>query len=65
MTIPGEQMFASDQLQVGSGQDALQNVLYEALNGVELNPESLYEAQLFNRIGTSPPAFRQSDVSGK
>lgn len=59
---PGDQLLASDKLQVGPDPNALQNVLYENLYGAELEPASLYEAQLANRIGPAPAVFRDSCV---
>ena len=52
--VPGQQMQASAGLQVGSSPGALQNVLYEGLYQTGLQPASLYEAQLANRIGVPP-----------
>ncbi|HEV2687006.1 MAG TPA: hypothetical protein VGV35_00590, partial [Bryobacteraceae bacterium] len=51
---PGQQMQANAGLQVGSDPGALQNVLYEGLYQTGLQPASLFETQLLNRIGTPP-----------
>ena len=56
--VPGELMAAHAGLQVGKVGDALGNVLYEGLYEPGLDPESLYEAQLENRIGHAPLDFR-------
>ncbi len=53
--VPGQLMQASAGLQVGTSAGALQNVLYEGLYQPGLQPASLYETQLANRIG-NPPA---------
>lgn len=47
-------MQANAGLQVGNSPGALQNVLYEGLYQTGLQPASLYEAQLANRIGVPP-----------
>jgi len=52
--VPGQRMQASAGLQVGSSPGALQNVLYEGLYQTGLQPASLYETQLANRIGVPP-----------
>lgn len=52
--VKGQKMAANPGLQVGSSAGALQNVLYEGLYQQGLQPASLYEAQLANRIGTPP-----------
>ena len=52
--VEGQLMPASAGLQVGTSAGALQNVLYEGLYQTGLQPASLYEAQLSNRIGTPP-----------
>jgi uncharacterized protein (TIGR03437 family) len=52
--VKGQRMPASPALQVGTSAGALQNVLYEGLYQTGLQPASLYEAQLANRIGTPP-----------
>ncbi len=49
--VRGDAMPASAGLQVGTGAGALGNVLYEGLYQAGLDPESLYEAQLDNRLG--------------
>jgi hypothetical protein len=56
--VPGDLMPASPGLQVGGGVGALGNVLYEGLYQAGLDPVSLYEAQLENRIGKLPVGFR-------
>jgi signal peptidase I len=48
--IRGEQMLPKQGLQVGSQTTALQNVLYEGIGQSGLQPESLYEALLSNRL---------------
>jgi uncharacterized protein (TIGR03437 family) len=52
--IPGQRMQAGPGLQVGSSPGALQNVLYEGLYQTGLQPASLYDTQLANRIGVPP-----------
>jgi uncharacterized protein (TIGR03437 family) len=52
--VPGQRMQANPGLQVGSSSGALQNVLYDGLYQTGLQPASLYETQLANRIGTPP-----------
>ncbi len=52
--VPGQRMPAGAGLQVGSSAGALQNVLYEGLYQTGLQPASLYETQLANRIGVPP-----------
>ncbi|HTB09959.1 MAG TPA: hypothetical protein VK752_00235 [Bryobacteraceae bacterium] len=52
--VEGQLMTANEGLQVGTSAGALQNVLYEGLYQTGLQPASLYEAQLANRIGTPP-----------
>jgi len=52
--VPGQRMLANAGLQVGTSAGALQNVLYEGLYQTGLQPASLYETQLANRIGTPP-----------
>ena len=52
--IRGDLMPPSDGLQVGTGAGALGNVLYEGLYQPGLDPESLYDTQLENRIGGVP-----------
>jgi uncharacterized protein (TIGR03437 family) len=52
--VPGQRMSAGAGLQVGSSAGALQNVLYEGLYQTGLQPASLYETQLANRIGIPP-----------
>lgn len=52
--VEGQRMMASAALQVGSSAGALQNVLYEGLYQTGLQPVSLYETQLANRIGVPP-----------
>jgi uncharacterized protein (TIGR03437 family) len=52
--VVGQLMTASAGLQVGSSAGALQNVLYEGLYQSGLQPASLYETQLANRLGTAP-----------
>ena len=51
---PGQQMLASVELQVGSSPGALQNVLYEGLYQAGLQPASLFETHLANRLGIAP-----------
>ncbi len=51
---PGQQMQANAGLQVGSDPGALRNVLYEGLYQTGLQPASLFETELANRIGTTP-----------
>jgi hypothetical protein len=53
----GDLMPASPSLQVGTGTGSLGNVLYEGLYQPGLDPESLYDAQLENRIGNVQPDF--------
>ncbi len=53
--VEGQRMLANAGLQVGASAGALQNVLYEGLYEAGLQPASLYETQLSNRIG-APPA---------
>lgn len=53
--VPGQLMPAFAGLQVGTDLGALHNVLYEGLYRPFLQPESLYETQLVNRIGAPPP----------
>jgi uncharacterized protein (TIGR03437 family) len=60
--IEGQKMLADAGLQVGTSAGALQNVLYEGLYQTGLQPASLYEAQLANRIGTAPAEW--IDVCG-
>jgi uncharacterized protein (TIGR03437 family) len=55
--VKGQRMAASAALQVGTSAGALQNVLYEGLYQTGLQPASLYEAQLANRIGNPPADF--------
>ena len=50
----GQRMQAAAGLQVGTSTGALKNVLYEGLYQSGLEPDSLYEAQLSNRIGVAP-----------
>ncbi|MBS1859348.1 MAG: hypothetical protein JST11_28500 [Acidobacteria bacterium] len=52
--VPGQQMPAAAGLQVGNSAGALQNVLYEGLYQTGLQPASLFETQLANRLGTVP-----------
>jgi len=52
--VEGQRMLASAGLQVGTSAGAPQNVLYEGLYQTGLQPASLYETQLANRIGTPP-----------
>jgi uncharacterized protein (TIGR03437 family) len=52
--VPGQRMQAGAGLQVGSDPGALQNVLYEGLYQTGLQPASLFETQLANRLGTVP-----------
>jgi hypothetical protein len=52
--IRGELMPPSDGLRIGTGTGALGNVLYEGLYQPGLDPESLYDTQLENRIGGVP-----------
>lgn len=52
--VPGQQMQAGAGLQVGNSPGALQNVLYEGLYQTGLQPASLFETQLANRLGTVP-----------
>ena len=52
--VPGQQMHASAGLQVGSGPGALENVLYEGLYQTGLQPASLFETQLANRLSPVP-----------
>jgi len=52
--VPGQKMQANAGLQVGNSPGALQNVLYEGLYQTGLQPASLYEAELANRIGVPP-----------
>jgi uncharacterized protein (TIGR03437 family) len=52
--VPGQKMQAAAGLQVGSSSGALKNVLYEGLYQAGLQPASLYETQLANRIGVPP-----------
>lgn len=52
--IRGDLMPAAGGLQVGTGTGAPGNVLYESLYQPGLDPESLYDAQLENRIGGVP-----------
>jgi len=52
--VPGQQMQASTGLQVGTGPGALGNVLYEGLYQTGLQPASLFEAQLANRLSPVP-----------
>jgi hypothetical protein len=55
--VPGDPMPAFAGFQVGIGAGALGNVLYEGLYQPGLDPESLYDAQLQNRIGAPPSDF--------
>jgi hypothetical protein len=55
--VSGDLMPAFAGLQVGTGTRALGNVLYEGLQQPGLDPESLYDAQLDNRVGKVPPDF--------
>lgn len=55
--VKGQRMQAGAGLQVGSGEGALQNVLYEGLYQGGLQPASLYEMQLANRLGTQPAVW--------
>jgi len=55
--VRGDLMPASAGLQVGTGTGALGNVLYEGLYQPGLDPESLFDAQLENRIGRAPSDF--------
>ncbi|HLK33967.1 MAG TPA: hypothetical protein VKT29_12810, partial [Terriglobales bacterium] len=50
--IRGQLMAANPGLQVGSDPGALHNVLYEGLYRSDLQPASLFETQLANRVGT-------------
>jgi len=52
--VPGQQMQAGADLQVGTSPGALHNVLYEGLYQPGLQPQSLFETQLANRLGTVP-----------
>jgi uncharacterized protein (TIGR03437 family) len=52
--VPGQKMQASAGLQIGSSPGALQNVLYEGLYQAGLQPASLYETQLANRMAIPP-----------
>jgi uncharacterized protein (TIGR03437 family) len=52
--VKGQLMLPSVGLQVGTSAGALQNVLYEGLYQPNLQPASLYETQLANRIGVPP-----------
>jgi uncharacterized protein (TIGR03437 family) len=52
--VEGQLMLANAGLQVGTSAGALQNVLYEGLYQPGLQPASLYETQLANRIGIPP-----------
>jgi uncharacterized protein (TIGR03437 family) len=52
--VPGQKMQAGAGLQVGSSSGALKNVLYEGLYQAGLQPASLFETQLANRVGTPP-----------
>ena len=50
----GDPVPASAGLQVGSGSSALKNVLYEGVGQSGLQPGSLFETQLANRLGIPP-----------
>jgi uncharacterized protein (TIGR03437 family) len=52
--VPGQKMQAAAGLQVGSSSGALKNVLYDGLYQTGLQPASLYDTQLGNRIGVPP-----------
>ena len=52
--VPGQRMQSSPDLQTGSSAGALQNVLYEGLYQIGLQPASLFETELANRLGTVP-----------
>ena len=60
--VPGQRMQASPGLQVGSDPGALQNVIYEGLYQTGLQPASLFETQLANRLSTVPADWM--DVCG-
>jgi hypothetical protein len=55
--VAGELMPPAAGLQVGTSKEALGNVLYEGLYQSNLDPESLYEAQLEMRTSRAPAEY--------
>lgn len=53
--VQGQLIGSNARLQVGTSIGALGNVLYDGIYQGGLQPASLYQTQLFNRIGTPPP----------